>query len=129
MNVSDKRIIQFLAKSHLCSFSAMLDVLRYLDRKWIWEDLEYELFNGALGDNEEKKIAIRIPKIRGMTADVLFAFTRHAKGMHMIRRRSRKMRHLNNGSDELVAFYELTPAGHKIIKILEAIEGVLKPKE
>lgn len=126
MRLSDQRIIQFLAKSPLKSISGMLDVLRYLDGKWIWEDLEYELFNEALGDNPEEKVRIRVPELGGITANALLAFTWYAKAApaHLVRRRGRKMWSLRGEPEEIAAFYELTPAGEEMIKILESIQAV-----
>ena len=121
MNWSDERIIEFLSKSPVRSFSAMLDVLRYLDGNWIWGDLEYELFDNALGDgaSEEK---IRVPSIRGIAANALLTFTWLACDFHIIRRRPRGPR--LEGQPEIIVFYELTPAGKHMVKILEAITAV-----
>ena len=123
MKLSDQRIITFLSKSPIKSFSAMLDTLRYLDGQWIWEDLEYELFNVALGDNPEEKVHVRVPAVRGITASALFAFAWHAKASHLIRRRPRKMRSSQpDEPQEIIVLYELTPAGKEMIKVLEAIQ-------
>jgi hypothetical protein len=125
MKISDKRIIQFLAKSPLQSFAAMADALRYLDGQWIWEDIEYELFNTALGDNPKGKVSIRVPEIPGIAAYALLNFTWHAKANHVVRRRSRKMESGNYEPDEVVVFYELTPTGKRFLKIIEAIETAM----
>jgi hypothetical protein len=71
MKLSDERVIEFLWKSPLKSFPAMLDTLRYLNGNWTSEDLEYELFDHALGDNLEDKVKIMVPSIRG-TARMLY---------------------------------------------------------
>jgi hypothetical protein len=99
----------------------MLDALRYLDGAWTWEELEYELFDDALGDNQQQQVKIRVPRIRGVAANTLFAFTRHAATFHIIRRRPRTMRDERGQPDEVIVFYELTPAGKSMIKVLEAI--------
>jgi hypothetical protein len=116
MNLSDERIIEFLSKSPLKSFGAMLDVLRYLDGNWIWKDLEYELFDNALDDGQDGE-KIRVPTMRGIAANALLAFTRHAFDFHMIRRRPRTIR--SESHPEIIVFYELMPAGKHMIKILE----------
>ncbi len=56
--LSDARVIDFLSKSPVKSFDTILDVLHYLDGQWIEEEIEYELFNWALRDNEQQKVAI-----------------------------------------------------------------------
>jgi len=123
MELSDARIIQFLSESPLRSLAAMLDALRYLDGRWVREDLEYELFNDALGDNEDLKVKVRVPSIPGIAANALLAFTWHAKKMHMIRRRPRAMHDpFDDEPEDIVVFYELTPAGHKMVNILSAVE-------
>jgi hypothetical protein len=43
MKLSDEKLIEFLWKSSLKSFPAILDALRYLDGKWVQEEAEYEL--------------------------------------------------------------------------------------
>lgn len=75
MPLNDEKVIEFLAKSPVKSFPAMLDALRYLDGKWIWEELEYELFHEALGENPEQRLQVRIPAIRGIASNALLAFT------------------------------------------------------
>lgn len=42
-----KKLIEFLWKSSLKSFPAVLDALRYLDGKWVQEEAKYELFDEA----------------------------------------------------------------------------------
>jgi hypothetical protein len=119
--MNDEKLIEFLSKSPLKTFSAMLDALRYLDGAWIWEELEYELFDDALGDNQQQRVKIRVPRIRGVAANTLFAFTRHAATFHIIRRRPRKMVDQSGQPEEVIVFYELMPAGKYMIKVLEAI--------
>lgn len=121
MKLTDERIIEFLWKSPVKSFEAIRDTLRYLDGKWIWEDLEYELFNEALGDNPDEKVSIRVPNIAGIAANGLLALTWHAKTFHLLRRRVREIRDTRGQPEELVVFYELTPAGKEILKLLEVI--------
>ena len=127
--LTDRRVIEFLSKSPLKSFAAMLDTLRYLDGKWVWEDVEYELFDEPLGSNRERKVRIRVPEVRGITANALLAFTWHAKASHLIRRRPRKIRDPRAEPDEIVVFYALTPAGRQMIKLLQAIETARSPKK
>lgn len=122
MTLSDERIIEFLSKSPVKSFCAMLDVLRYLDGNWIWEDLEYELFDNALDDNPDDGEKIRVPSIRGIAANALLDFAWHALDFHMIRRRPRTV--LSDSQPEIIVFYELMPAGRHMIKLLEAITAV-----
>jgi len=121
MRLTDKRIMEFLWKSPVHSFEAIRDTLRYLQGQWVWEDLEYELFNEALGDNPDKKISIRVPNIKGMTANALLALTWHAKAFHLLRRRVHEIRDDSGQLEELIAFYELTPAGKEVLKLLEGI--------
>jgi len=121
MTLSDERIIEFLSKSPVKSFRAMLDVLRYLDGNWIWEDLEYELFDNALDDNSNGG-KIRVPAIRGIAANALLDFAWRALDFHMIRRRPRKVTY--ESLPEIIVFYELMPAGKHMIKILEAFTAI-----
>lgn len=121
MRVSDERVIEFLSKSPLKSFRAMLDALRYLDGKWIHAESEAELFDWALGDNPSQKIKIRIPEIGGIPANALLAFMWHAKSFSVIRRRSRKMHELEG---EILVFYELSPLGGYMLRVLEVLTDV-----
>lgn len=50
MKLSDEKLIEFLWKSSLKSFPAMLAALRYLDGKWVQEEAKYEIFDEATGD-------------------------------------------------------------------------------
>jgi len=93
MTVSDQRIIEFFCKSPIKSFATMVDVLRYLQGgQAIRADIEYELFDWALGDNPRNKVYIRVPEIRGIpiTANSLSSA---------------------DPDDELTVFYDLTPTG------------------
>lgn len=121
MKLTDRRIIEFLHKSPVQSFEAIRDTLRYLEGKWMWEDLEYELFNEALGDNRDEKVSIRVPSVGGITANALLALTWHAKAFHLLRRKVREIRNNRGQPEELVTFYELTPAGREVLKLLEVI--------
>jgi len=51
MKLSDEQLTEFLWKSSLKSFPAILDALRYLDGKWVQEEAEYDVFDEAMGDN------------------------------------------------------------------------------
>lgn len=122
MKLSDRRIIEFLWKSPIKTFDGILDTLRYLEGNWMPEDIEYELFNDALGDNLNKKVRIRVPNIKGMTATSLMNLTWHLFKFHLAKRRVRKAIDRTDESIELIVFYELTPAGKEVLKLLEAIE-------
>lgn len=128
MKSSDLKVIDFLAKSPLKSFSAMLDVLQYLDGKSIPEEIEYELFNWALGDNPKNRFHVRIPDVPGIGANALFNFAWHCKTFNLIRRRVKKMRDFQQDEMELIVFYELTPVGKLMIRLLESLEEVLSKK-
>jgi len=122
MKLSDRKIIEFLWKSPVKTFNAILDTLMYLDGQWIWQDLEYELFNEALGDNPDEKISIRIPNIKSIPANSLLNLTRHLCEFQLVRRRVRDVIDPIDQSNELVVFYELTPIGKELLKLFEAIE-------
>jgi len=126
MKLTDKKIIEFLCQSPLKSFEAIRDALRYLDGRWIEEDLEYELFNNVLGDNPDEKISVLVPNMGGITADALFALTGHAKAFNLVRRKSREFGDTGGQSEELTVFYELTPAGKEVLKLLKAIAQTKK---
>jgi hypothetical protein len=122
MKLSDARVIEFLSKSPLKSFPAMLDVLRYMDGKWMWEDLEYELFDDVLGG--EERVKIRVPSIRGIAANALLAFAWHAIAFDVLRRRLKRPTPMHNQPEEIIAFYELTPSGGYMVKILEVLTDI-----
>lgn len=124
MRVSDERVIEFLSKSPLKSFRAMLDAVRYLDGNWTHGESEEELFDCALGDNPEEKIKIRIPAIGGIPANALLAFMWHAKSFNVIRRRPRQFNDSKERPEELIVFYELTPSGGYILRVLEVLTDV-----
>jgi len=126
MKLTDKKIMEFLCQSPLKSFEAIRDVLRYLDGQWIEEDLEYELFNNALGDNPDEKISVQVPNIRGITANALFALTGHAMAFNLVRRRSREFGDTGGQPEELTVFYELTLAGKEVLKLLKVIAQTKK---
>jgi hypothetical protein len=121
MKISDEKIIEFFWKSPLKSFPAMLDVLRYVDGNWIQGEVEYELFDDALWPNSEGKIQIRVPKIGGITANALLAFAWHAKTFNLIRRRPRALRASESDPPEIIVFYELSPSGRYVVKLLEVL--------
>jgi hypothetical protein len=122
--LTDEKAIEFLWKSPVKSFAAMLDAFRYLDGKSVHGDVEYELFDEALGDNPEQKIQIRVPDIGGIPANALFVFARHAFAFNLIRRRSRMMRKSASEPEEIFVFYELTSSGSYILKLLEVLTDV-----
>jgi|ERR1700733_1319772 len=124
MKLSDEKLIEFLWKSSLKSFPAMLDALRYLDGKWVQEEAEYELFDGAMGDNPTESIQIRIPQIRGIQANALLAFVIHAQAFSLIARRPKGMAAQRGSPEEIVAFYELTPLGSYVVKVLEILTDI-----
>lgn len=123
MKLTDEKVIEFLWKSPLKSFRAMLDGLRYLDGNWIHGDSEGELFDWALGDNPSEKITVRIPPVGGIAANALLAFMWHAKSFNVIRRRPRKVQD-SDEPEEIIVFYELTPSGSYILKLLEVMTDV-----
>lgn len=132
MKLSDEKVIEFLGKSSVKSFATMLDVLRYVDGKSIQADVEYELMDDALGDNFEEKVRIRVPNIRGITANALLQFAWHAMEFNLIRRRTRAVapfptppgKIIYEDAPELRAWYELTPSGSYMVKVLEVLTDV-----
>ena len=121
MKLSDDQLIEFLWKSSLNSFPAMLDALRYLDGKGIPEEAEYEIFDEAMGDNPADAIKIRVPQIGGIPANALLAFVVHAQAFNLIRRRPKTMAAHHGGPEEIIVFYELTPSGSYVVKVLEIL--------
>ena len=121
--LSDKRVIEFLAKSPVKSFTAIADTLTYLDGQWFYEDLEYELFDWAFGDNPEGKVTIRLPRLRGLALPVLFKLTRLLEEFHLIRcRRAYDEPDPEDPMEgELRICYELTSAGRKLRFLLSQI--------
>ena len=119
----DARIIEFLSKSPVKSFETILDTLAYLDGQWFWEELEYELFNWALGDNREEELKIRIPNLRGITSSALFHLTRLLQDFYFVRRRERATPSPFDEADgpELITYYELTRTGKKLRFLLDHI--------
>jgi hypothetical protein len=124
MKLTDERLIEFFWKSPVKSFAAMLDALRYLDDKWMQEEAEYELFDEALGDNATEKVTVRVPQIRGIAAKALFAFAHHAQMFNLIRRRPKTMAAQLGGPEEIIVFYEVTPSGSYVVKVLEVLTDV-----
>jgi hypothetical protein len=123
MKLSDEKLIEFLWKSALKSFPAMLDALRYLDGKWVQEEATYEIFDEALVDKPAETIQIRVPQIGGISANALLAFVVHAQAFDLIRRRS-KTGVPHGGPEEMIALYELTPSGSYVVKVLEILTDV-----
>jgi hypothetical protein len=124
MKLTDEKLIEFLWKSPVKSFAAMLDSLRYLDGNWMWEDLEYELFDDALGDNATQTVKIRVPQIRGIAANALLAFAHHAQVFNLIRRRPKAMQAKPEAPEEIIVFYEMTPSGSYVVKVLELLTDI-----
>jgi hypothetical protein len=124
MKLSDEKIIEFFWKSPVKSFAAMLDAFRYLDGNWIHGEAEYELFDEPLGDNPEQKTRIRVPDIGGIPANALLAFAWHSFAFNLIRRRPRTMRKSDGEPEEIIVFYELTPSGGYVLKLLEVLTDV-----
>lgn len=84
MKLCDKRIIQFLTNSPMPSLLGMADALRYLHGQRIWEDLEYDLLGGVLGDNAQRKVLTRVSIIDGITAHALLHFVWYVGKTHMV---------------------------------------------
>lgn len=123
MKLSDEKVVEFLWKSPIKSFRAMLDSLRYLDGKSMHGESEAELFDWALGDNPSERVTIRIPPIGGIPANALLSFMGHPKSFNIIRRRPRGMQ-VSGEPQEIIVFYELTPSGSYILKLLEAMTDI-----
>jgi hypothetical protein len=119
MKLSDETIINFLSRSPLKSFAAMLDALHYLDGVSIPCDVEFELFNRAIGNNAEGQPNVSVPRIRGIPANLLLAFAEHAHSSNVVRKRPPAV--LGKEPEELKLLYELTPSGRYVLKILEAL--------
>ncbi|MCG2715759.1 MAG: hypothetical protein L6422_05655 [Candidatus Marinimicrobia bacterium] len=123
MKLTDKKIIEFLSKSPIKNFECIRDTFKYLDGQWTWEELEYELFDDALGDNLEKKVKVKVPKIKGIPAYALLSLTwlAKSKSFHLVRRRTKKEPNSILTPNELIVFYELTHAGREVLSLLDAI--------
>ena len=78
-------------------------------------------FDEAMGDNSTESIQIRVPQIRGVPANALLAFVIHAQAFNLIRRRPKTMAAHNGGPEEIIVFYELTPSGSYVVKVLEIL--------
>jgi hypothetical protein len=119
--LSDEKLIEFLWKSSLKSFPAMLAALRYLDGKRVQEEAKYQVFDEAMGDKPADAIQIRVPQIRGIPANALLAFVVHAQAFDLIRRRPGTVAAQLGGPKEIIGFYELTPSGSYVVKVLEIL--------
>ena len=124
MKLSDEQLTEFLWKSSLKSFPAMLDALRYLDGTWVHEEAKYELFDDTTGDNPTETIQIRVPQIPGIPANALPAFVIHAQAFNLIRRGPKRMAAQLGSPEEIGVFYELTPSGSYVVKVLEILTGI-----
>ena len=129
MKLSDEQLTEFMWKSSLKSFPAILDALRYLDGKWVQEEAEYDVFDEAMGDNPTDGIKIRAPQIRGIPANALLAFVVHAQAFDLIRRKPKTMAAHHGGPEEIIAFYELTPSGSYVVKVLEILTDLTNRME
>ena len=78
-------------------------------------------FDEAMGDNPTETIQIRVPQIRGVPANALLAFVIHAQAFNLIRRRPKTMAAHHGGPEEIIVFYELTPSGSYVVKVLEIL--------
>jgi hypothetical protein len=128
MKLSDEKVIEFLWKSPVKVFATMLDVLRYVEGKFIHADIEYELLDDPLGDNADEKVTIRVPRLRGIPANPLLKFVGHAVGFGLIRRRTSVLkptpsqrRIIYEEPPEMMVRYELTPSGSYMLKVLEVL--------
>jgi len=134
MKITDRRIIEFLCKSPVKDFTAIRDTLKYLDGQWTLEEIEYELFNHALGNSLKRKITIKIPNIGTYQASLLFRLAQHMIDFHLVKRRTKKLKSpsgernklddvsITGDPHELNVFYTLTLTGKEVLKIFEAIE-------
>ena len=121
--LSDARIIEILAKSPVKSFNVLLDVLNYIDGQCILEDIEYEMFDWALGDNEQNATTIKVHNISGMPAIMLHKLTRTLQHFNLVRRRVRRTESQFNEPDglDIIAVYQLTNSGRKFRELLQCI--------
>ena len=126
MKLSDRKIIEFLGNSPVKTFEAILDTLLYLDGKLIWEDIEYELFHEALGDNPNEKISVRVPNIKSISGNSLLHLTFHLCKFHLVRRRVRYVLDPRDQARELVVFFDVILTGKELLKLIDAI---VKAKE
>jgi hypothetical protein len=124
MKLSDEKLIEFLWKSSLKSFPGVLDALRYLDGKRVQEEAEYELFDEATGDNPTETIQMRVPQIGGIPPNALLPFVIHAQAFNLIRRKTKTMAAQLGGPEEIIGFYELTPSGSYVVKVLEILTDI-----
>jgi hypothetical protein len=119
-------MIEFFWRSPIKSFATMLDVFRYLENgRTVPADIEHELFDHALGDNDQSRVYIRATEVGGIriTANSLFMLTEHLKKYHFVRRRPHKTRGPYTDPDEqFVVAYDLTPSGKNVLRVLEGIE-------
>jgi len=71
----------------------------------------------------ENKVKVKVPKIKGIPAYALLSLTwlSKSKSFHLIRRRTKKEPNSILTPNELIVFYELTPAGKEVLILLEAI--------
>ena len=121
VKLSDEKLVEFLWKSSLKSFPAILDALRYLDGKWVQEEAKYELFDGTTGDDSTETIQIKVPQIPGIPATALLAFVIHAQAFNLIRRMPKRMAAQAGSPEEIGVFYELTPSGSYVVTVLEIL--------
>jgi hypothetical protein len=84
---------------------------------------KYELFDEPLGDNAGGNVTIRVPNIRGITANAPLAFTGQAQNFNLVRRRPKTVE-WSAPEPEVRVFYELTPSGSYMVKILEVLVDV-----
>ena len=110
MKLNDRKVIEFFSKSPVKSFSAMLDILKFLHDRALPEEVEFEMFDG-----------IRVPGIGGDSAAMVWRFTSHARRFGVVRRRVRRTISPLAKECELIAAYEITPVGNSVLKLLEAI--------
>lgn len=100
----------------------MLDALSYLDGVCIPRSTELEVVDDLLSDNAEEEPIVKVPEIRGMPAEALLAFAEYAQSANIIRRHPRTV--FDKAPEEIWLFYELTPSGRYLLKILEALTDV-----
>lgn len=107
---TDRKIIEFLEKSPLRSFSAMRDALRFWDDRVIPEVMAHEVLDD-----------VRLVGIRGDDSRAMWGFEGHAREFGYLRRRVRRTKSPLSEDVEEVMEWGLTQSGSHLLKLLEVI--------